>query len=81
MEEVEVPVGKVHIFPCLLLWKNCSFFEIAYQKARLHERKLMSFGDGIFYHIHIFNSATFINDPGACKAVRCSYCGGGYTYK
>ena len=48
MEEVEVPVGKVHIFPCLLLWKNCSFFEIAYQKARLHEQKLMSFGDGIF---------------------------------
>ena len=33
----------------------------------------MSFGDGIFDHIHTFNSATFNNDPGTCKAVKCSY--------
>ena len=77
----KIPVCKVHNSTRLLLWKNSSFIEYAYLKARLDQRKLMSFGDGIFDHIHTFNSATFNNDPGTCKAVKCSYFGGGYSYK
>ena len=75
MEEIEVPVGKGHIFTDLLLWKNSS---VASLKARLHYPKLMSFCDGVCYHIHTFNSPTVINDPGTCKAVKCSYCGVGF---
>ena len=81
MEEIEVPAGKANISTFLLLWKNSSFIEYAYLKARLDQRKLMSFCDGIFDHIHTFNSATINNDPGTCKAVKCSYFGGGFSYK
>ena len=81
MEEIEVPVGKVYIFRCLQLWKNISFIEISYLWTRLRQRELMSFCDCIFDHIHTLNSTPFITDAGACKAVKCCFCGGGFTYK